>query len=119
MRESRIDAIEVKKKEVKRLIESIMSMPDSDELPVIRQLAVYLHRLLRIRVITPPTSEVMITLQAEKPKLYHSTRLSLVEQNHLNILFEIRGDTKLAQERLHKFLQAISHDIHNEDSSTR
>ncbi|NGQ97263.1 hypothetical protein G3578_19170 [Brevibacillus sp. SYP-B805] len=107
MKESYTDLTEEKKKEVKRLIESIMNMPDTDDLPTIRQLAVYLHRLLRVRVVIPPTSEVMISLQAEKPTLYHSTRLALGDRSHLDILFKIQGDRKLARERLHQFLQSL------------
>lgn len=105
MRESIIDPITEKKNEAKELIASIRNMPNTDELMVIRQLAVQLHRLLRIRVITPPISEIMITLQTEKPTLYHAARLSLSEKNHLSILFEIKGDEHLAKERLEQFLR--------------
>ncbi|WP_134687020.1 hypothetical protein [Brevibacillus migulae] len=104
MKDSIMDPITEKKMEVKELIHTIMEMPNTDELPLIRQLAIHLHRLLRIRVITPPISEVMITLQSEKPKLYHATRLSLPEKSHLSILFEINGDEHLAKERLQSFL---------------
>ncbi len=107
MRESIIDPFIEKKIEVKEIIGSIMNMPNADELVAIRKLAVLLHRLLRIRVITPPVSEVMITLRAEKPLLYHAARLSLSEKNHLSILFEIKGDEKLAKERLELFLSNL------------
>jgi hypothetical protein len=96
-----------KKKELKRILEAIHKIPDDDNVNTIRQLILYLNQLLRTRPITPPTSEVMIVLQARKPKLYHATRLSVSKSSHLNMLFELRGDLALAEQRLDDFVKNL------------
>lgn len=107
MRDSVSDPIVAKKEEVKEIIRAIMDMPNTDELIFIRQLAICLHRLLRIRVVTPPLSEIMTMLKMDKPKLYHAARLSLPEKSHLSILFEIIGNERLAKERLANYLNDL------------
>lgn len=95
------------KKEVKRLLLSILKLPDNDSASAVRQLILYLNQIMRIRSLVPPTSEIMILLQAYKPLLYDATRFGLSKSSHLNVLFQIKGEVRLAEQRLHEFLDSL------------
>jgi len=98
------DTVESNKKELKRVLRSILEIPNDGGPTAVKRLVLHLNQLLRIKVVTPPTSEVMVLLQAHKPLLFHATRVALSRSSHLNILFQIKGDTALAEERLNQLM---------------
>ncbi len=98
------DPLLEKKKESIAIIESIMNIPNNDNITSIRQLILYLNKLLRIRTIVPPISEIMIVLRVKKPILYHSTRFKMSKNSHLHMLFTITGDPDVADQRLESYL---------------
>ncbi|MFM1654768.1 hypothetical protein ACI7RC_22110 [Brevibacillus sp. B_LB10_24] len=93
----------IKKNIIKGLLELIDSVPDSDEAAAVKQLISYLNGLLRINVVTPPTTEIMSIIKHEKPTLYHATRRSLTSTSHLSMLFQIDMNPDLAAERLQQY----------------
>lgn len=107
MADQNFSPIAEQKKELRRILESLSQIPNNDSNSSVGQLVLYLNQLLRTRGITPPTSEVMIILQSTKPMLYHATRLSLTRSSHLVMLFEIKGDVQLAQQRFDVFLETL------------
>ncbi len=98
------DPLTEKKRELKKLIHSITQLPDSNSTGTIKQLVMYLTQLLRVKAVVPPTSEIMILLQSQKPQLYHGARLSVQSSSLLHMLFSIHGDAQLAATRLEEFM---------------
>jgi len=94
-----------KKQEVIHMVKNIRQLPDDDSAETVKQLISYLNQLLRIKVIVPPISEIMILLQNEKPKLYHGTRYAITSTSNLQILFQIMGDAHLAEQRLRTMIE--------------
>jgi len=99
-----VNPLAEKRRECREVITSILNTPDSDDQRHIKQLLSGLNQLLRIRVVVPPTSEIMVKLEASKPKLYHATRLAIPRNNPLYMLFQLKGDVTLADKRLSTFL---------------
>lgn len=97
-------SLDEKKKNLKKLIRSLLELPDQNNNENMKELVLYLNQLLRVKPLTPPMSEIMIVLRDQKPALYHSTRLSLSRSSHLAMLFEINGDPILSKERLDELL---------------
>ena len=94
---------EIKKREMNRIIVSILRLPNEDNQKQIKDLILYLNQLLRIQSITPPTSEIMIFLRYAKPKLFHATKFALSRSSHLCLLFQIDGNLELARMRLNEY----------------
>ncbi|MFY0545983.1 hypothetical protein [Brevibacillus sp. H7] len=107
MTEIKTDLIGEKKQETKQIIDSILKIPNHDNNIAIRQLVLYLNKLLRIRLITPPIYELMIILREEKPVLYHAARLKISKNSHLNMLFKLNGDLKVAEQRFQQFFSDL------------
>lgn len=91
---------------LKDLIDLIDQVPDEDNPSAIKQLIAYLNGLLRIKVITPPTSEIISLIKYQKPRLYHATRRSITSTSHLSMLFLIEMDPVLASNRLQQFAKS-------------
>ncbi|GAA4716626.1 hypothetical protein [Brevibacillus fulvus] len=96
-------SLQEKKREIKQVINEMEKLPNEDNINVIRKLLGYLNQLLRMKTVTPPTSEIMILLANQKPVLYHAARLAIHPTSHLFLLFQIKGDYQLAEERLEVF----------------
>ncbi len=95
------------KEELKRVLTTLIDLPNDDSVDNVRKLINSLNQLLRIRLITPPTSEVMIVLAHQKPLLYHAARMSIHRNSHLKILFDIKGQNDIAEKRLNEFISQL------------
>jgi hypothetical protein len=102
-----VSSFDERKKDMKRLIHSIFEIPDQDSPTNMKKLIQFLTQMLRVRDLTPPITEIMIVLQEQKPLLFHSTRLAIQKSSHLTLLFEIKGDSKLAVQRLEDFVSKL------------
>ncbi|MDA5111027.1 hypothetical protein O3V59_22085 [Brevibacillus thermoruber] len=102
-----VSSLVEKKRDLKRLIQSIFEIPDQDSINNIKVLIQHLNHLLRVKSLTPPLTEIMILLKEQKPFLYHATRLAISKNSHLTLLFEIKGDPKLAAQRLEEYLNKL------------
>ncbi|WP_134687486.1 hypothetical protein [Brevibacillus migulae] len=92
-----------KKLELKRIISDIYKLTDSDSVESVKKLTLYLNQLLRVRPLTPPSSEIMIFLKHHKPSLYYATKYAISKSSHLTMLFDIQGDVQVALERLDEY----------------
>lgn len=92
---------------MKRIISTLIDLPNDGTLDNVRTLINLLNQMLRIRLITPPTTEIMIFLAHNKPNLYYATKKSILKNSNLNILFEIRGDNDIVEKRLQEFLSQL------------
>lgn len=96
-----------KKLEEERVVELIkkaVEMEDSTNIAAVKELIAILNELLRIKVVVPPISELVICLAHLKPNLHYAVKSSLSRTSHLKMLFEIRGDATLAEQRLQEFI---------------
>ncbi|REK67799.1 MAG: hypothetical protein DF221_00905 [Brevibacillus sp.] len=98
----------LQKERAKQLIEEVLALNNSADRVTVKQFIFILNELLRIKGIVSPVSEVMIVVSQKKPDLYHAARLSISQASHLKMLFEIRGDAALAEERLLAFCSGIA-----------
>ena len=94
---------DIKKQIMKDLLNVLDLVPDDDQPSTIKQLIAYLNGLLRIKMVTPPTTEIMSVIKYQKPKLYHATRRSITSTSHLNMLFLLEMDPAVAMKRLQHF----------------
>ncbi len=94
---------QAKKQMMKDLVDLINKVPDNDSATSIKQLIAYLNGLLRIKFITPPTTEIMSLIKYQKPNLYYATKRSITATSHLNMLFLLEMDPTAAANRLQEF----------------
>jgi hypothetical protein len=106
MNDIQMNSAEAKKQILKGLLYIIDKVPDDDSQQAKNALVTYLNGLLRTRGIVPPSSEIITLIKHQKPKLYHSTRLHLSPQSHLQILFQISMDPSLAATRFQEFIKS-------------
>jgi len=92
------------KKPIRDLIQLIDDIPDNDEPSSVKSLIAALNSLLRIKVVVPPTIEIMSMIKHSKPTLYHATRKSITSTSNLNLLFQLDADPLLAERRIHDFM---------------
>ncbi len=111
MSKGTVDQLAQKKRDLKRILETIERIPDNNNITSIRQLVLQLNRLLRVKPLTPPTAELMIWLQERKPTLYRATKRAIFNRSHLSMLFEIKGDAALAERRYHAFLRTLKEEL--------
>ncbi len=83
--------------------EILYHVPDDKDSLSVQKMIGFLHTLLRMKEITPPTTEIMSVLKAKKPQLYHATRLMIIPTSPLYLLFQINMDEANAEERLEAF----------------
>lgn len=86
------------------LIQKIESLPNNDDLQLVKELISILNNMLRIKEFTPPTIEVMTILKHKKPILYHGTKQRLTTSSNLTILFQLETDLGLVRERLEEIV---------------
>lgn len=101
-----INEKEARKRMMKDLVELIDRVPDDDSPSAIKHLIAYLNGLLRIKSITPPTTEIISLIKYQKPRLYQATKRSITSTSHLNMLFLIDMDPVLASNRLQQFVKS-------------
>jgi hypothetical protein len=94
-----------KKQELNRIIHDIYELNDIDTIENVKKLILYLNQLLRVRPLTPPTSEIMIFLRYHKPLLYYTTKYAISKSSNLKMLFDIQGDIHVALERLEEYVR--------------
>ncbi|MGO0059334.1 hypothetical protein ACTID9_04830 [Brevibacillus fluminis] len=105
--EVQISLAQTKKAIVTNLYHLIKSVPDDTDRTSVVRLLTYLNGLLRIKIVTPPTAEIMALIKAQKPTLYNAARRALFPSSHLYMLFQIDMDPKLAVERLSRYVEEL------------
>lgn len=105
--EVQISLAQTKKAIVTNLYHLIKSVPDDTDRTSVVSLLTYLNGLLRIKIVTPPTAEIMALIKAQKPILYRAARRALFPSSHLYMLFQIDMDPKLAVERLSRYVEEL------------
>lgn len=88
---------------MKDLLHVLDHIPDDDQPLDIKQLIAYLNGLLRIKTVTPPTTEIMSIIKSQKPKLYQATKRRITSTSHLTMLFLLDMDPTIAASRLQDF----------------
>lgn len=90
---------------VKELIKRALELEDAVNVAMVKELIAILNELLRIKGVVPPISELVIYLAHLKPNLHYAVKSSISRTSHLTMLFEIRGDAALAEQRLQEFVE--------------
>ncbi|MGD8190141.1 hypothetical protein ACQCN2_09175 [Brevibacillus ginsengisoli] len=98
---------DTKKQMLKDLLDVLDHVPDEDHPSAIKQLIAYLNGLLRVKLVIPPTTEIMSLIKCQKPKLYQATRRSVTSTSHLKMLFLIDMDPTTATNRIKEFANSV------------